>query len=447
MWFKTRRCPLLLRWVGAVALTLSCLGLSPTALWATEISVSGATSPTPVVSLQHVLQRVEQDNPELAQLRQEQALWESRVLQAGLGPNPELSLVGEDFAGSAAWTADRFTQLTLGWAQLWVLGDKAQRRVELARINQRLGAWHYRVRRQELLHQAYRGYAELLGLRQQATLLAENRANAEALQALLSRSVAAGKLAPSTLWTAEQSVRSLETAELHNRLQFQARASALASLWGDPGTGWSQAEISADLAADLPDVALHLESRAALLARLPQHPRLARWQTERALREAAVGSAEAQAVPDLNLSGGLRYHPPQEWGLVMSVGVPLTLANANQGQIAEARLHLEQLQAEQARDLRQLQGTLLSAHAQASGQLQLLAQLRQQLDLALLQQQGTQKALSAGKITALEALLQQEQLFQLRRQLAEAEQALRWAQIDVLAASRELAVENLSLER
>lgn len=120
--------------------------------------------PASSLSLDEALRRVSQDNPALWRLRQEQALWPARIQQAGIGLNPEVSLVGEDYAGSAAFTDDRFTQFTLGLAQTLVLGNKLEARVRLAQAQQQLAYWDYRLQLRSLGHDVYQAYVRILTL-------------------------------------------------------------------------------------------------------------------------------------------------------------------------------------------------------------------------------------------------------------------------------------------
>ncbi|PKL76606.1 MAG: hypothetical protein CVV27_09390 [Candidatus Melainabacteria bacterium HGW-Melainabacteria-1] len=387
---------------------------------------SAAAVPMAETGLDELLARVYSEHPELRGLRLEQQLWAARALQAGLGPNPELSLSGEDFVGSAAFTQERFTQFTLELAQSLPLGDRIERSRQLAQFNQQLAYWAYRVRLQELGAQVYIAYARLLALQAQQGLAAELIRSAQEIHALMQRAVAAGKLAPSVLLQSELEIAAAQADAVRLALVRQGELRDLALLWGGSDT---------ELAA-LKPLSPGLPALETLRAQLVSHPRLARWDTERAMRQAALDVARAQGVPDLTLSGGLRYHPPLDWGAVLSLGLPLPFANANQGHIEEARLRQQNWEQERALEARQLLSHLTSAYAQLQAHHSLLGILREQVRLAGEQQQAADKAFAAGKTGYLEVLTAWRNQVQLRRQFVQAQGELLLAEVEVLTSAR-----------
>ncbi|MEZ0374099.1 MAG: TolC family protein [Candidatus Sericytochromatia bacterium] len=412
------------------------LALLVTALvWLGLGAAPPARAADPTLSLEQALERTYRDNPALWQLRQGQEIAKARMLQAGLGPNPEFTFVGEDLVGSSAFTADRFTQFTAGMAQTLVFGDKIGHRVRLAQLQQQLLYWDYRVRLQELGAMVYRDYARLVNLRAELVTLNELRAYAQEVHDLLSRAVAAGRLAPSVLLASEQAVRSQETEMARLKLQAQAEAQELAALWG--GTADFD-QLGASLELSQPDGLEKLERALA------QHPRLARWQTEQQQREAALAAAQAQSAPNVQLSGGLRYHPPLDWGLVFSLGIPLPLADRNQGNIQEAELRAQMWSKERELEARTLLNQLHRAYDQAEGKARLVALLAQQVNLALAQRSAALKSFQGGKTSYLEVLNADQNLFQFRRQQVDAEGERLLAVIEVLALTRELLPEPMA---
>ena len=395
-----------------------------TAFGAQAQSASPSPQPTPTalptdsLSLEEALRRVYQEHPALWRLRQEQALWSARVLQAGLGTNPEFTLSGEDFAGSAAFTSDRFTQFTLGLAQTLVLGNKVEARVRLARVQR---------------HEVYQTYARLLTLQAEQSLLAELVANALAQHALFVKAVNAGRIAPSALLQSESQVKTLEAEALSLELQARSQRQTLTQLWGGSTPDFIQ------LSGELP--LSGWGGWDSLQAGLQTHPRLARWELEGQQRQGALDAARAQTVPDINLSGGLRYHPPLDWGLVLSLGVPFQIANGNQGQIEEAQLRNESWQHERLLEERSLLGQLRQAYDQAQGQAQLMALLREQVTLGQAQLEAANKAFIGGKTGSLEVLLAAQHLHQLRRKLTTAQGERLLAVVEVLALTQELLPE------
>ncbi|HEY9841683.1 MAG TPA: TolC family protein, partial [Candidatus Obscuribacterales bacterium] len=386
-------------------------------------------APAASLTLPQALSRVYHDNPLLWKMRAEQRILEARILQASLGPNPEFTFLSEDFAGSAAFSQDRFTQFTLGLVQTLVLGDKVALRTRLAQVQQQLLYWDYRLQLQELGAQVYRAYARLQNLEAEQNLLATLMANAREVDALLNLAVARGKLAPTVLLQSELALKVLETEA--SRLQLQARLQnqELAALWGTA---------EADFSVPGGTLEIELAPLASLEQALPRHPRLARWALDRQQRQLALDAARAQAAPDLSLAGGVRYHPPLDWGMVLSLDIPFPFANGNQGNIEEARLRQEMWATERDQEERALQGLLRRAYAQAQGLALQLELLTQQVSLAQAQQQAAIKAFAAGKTGYLDVLTATQNLVQLSRQRVQTQGEHRLALIEVLSYTVEL---------
>lgn len=379
----------------------------------TTVGASSDLKPEPSLSLEQSLQRVYRDNPKLWQWRQEQALWASRELQAGLGFNPELSLVSEDILGSAAFTSDLFTQFTLSLAQTLILGDKRNARVRLIQLQKQLAFWDYKLQLQTLGLEVHQVYLRLLTLQAEQQVVSDMQANAKEVQRLLSRAVNVGKLSPSVLIQSELALKKLDAESLHLQIQAQSERQSLAALWGATESDFSQVDPGLNLSGG--------RSLKDLEQTLLQHPRLARWQLDAEYRQGVLSEAESQAIPDLNLSGGFRYHPPLTWGAVFSIGMPIPAFNSNQGKIQEARLRQNMWLKERQIEENRLRSQLKQVYTKAQGLSQWLILLRQQQALAQSQYQLALKSFQAGKIGSVELLNSSQNLYLLSQQLAEAQ--------------------------
>ncbi|MFZ1218587.1 MAG: TolC family protein, partial [Chthoniobacterales bacterium] len=86
-----------------------------------------------------------------------------------------------------------------------------------------------------------------------------------------------------------------------------------------------------------------------LARRLSANPRLARFGTEVAQREAALAREKAAAAPDVTVRGGGRQiNETNDTTAVIGFSLPLPLWNRNQGNIHAARERIEQANSEQA---------------------------------------------------------------------------------------------------
>ncbi len=413
----------------SLVLMALCLQLIPIAVQAAEPgSATGQTSPANTdsgpLSLEDALNRVEREHPGLVSLRQEQALLAIRAQFAGTGPNPALSFLAEDFAGSAAFTDDRFTQFTLELSQALPLSDRLERSRQLAKVNQQLAYWEYRLKRQELGAMVYSAYARLWQLQNQHRLATEILRTSTEIAELLAKGVNAGKLAPTVQIQAELEREGARSELARLELEQQRLSRELALLWSGSE---SRLQVLAP-PPGLPD----LES---LRLQLSQHPRLARWQSEQIQRDATLYQAQAQATPDLNLSGGLRYHPPFDWGAVLLLELPLAMNSSHQAAIAEAQLRRQTWESEREREAKQLWAQFQQLSQELTAHQHLIDGIRRQTTLAAELEQAAQKAFKAGKVPAQDVLLAYRASIQLRRQLLAAEGEQLFVQTELLSLS------------
>ncbi|BAP45805.1 outer membrane efflux protein [Pseudomonas sp. StFLB209] len=273
-------------------------------------------------------------NPELAAVRQDIGIAEGERRQAGLLPNPELSWEAEDTRRDTRTT-------TVMLSQALELGGKRGARIDVAERGQDAARLELERRSLELradvllaFHAAARAHTavELAG---QSLQLAER-----GLRVADGR-VRAGQVSPVEATRAQ--VQLAET-ELQLRKARTAQADSLRQLARVIGTqeGEFDSLHSADLAPGQAPTA------AALFDRLEQAPALRLAEAQIQQREAMLGSARAQRVPNLTVSVGSQYsREDRERVNVVGMSMPLPLFDRNQGNVLAASRR-----ADQARDLR-----------------------------------------------------------------------------------------------
>jgi cobalt-zinc-cadmium efflux system outer membrane protein len=110
----------------------------------------------------------------------------------------------------------------------------------------------------------------------------------------------------------------------------------LAAMWGSTDQAFGEAAGDLSLVSEPPAA----EELAGLL---PASPDLARWETEISSAEETIRLRKAAAVPDLALSGGVKYENASDsTGFVAAVSIPIPLFNRNAGAIQAADARAEQ---------------------------------------------------------------------------------------------------------
>jgi cobalt-zinc-cadmium efflux system outer membrane protein len=259
---------------------------------------------------------------------------EATAIQAGLAPNPVAGVEVENFAGSGDLSGFGGSETTLALSQLIELGGKRGDRRVVAGWERNLAAWDHEARRLDVLAGTARRFVSVLAAQEQVRILEELAAVADTTADTAARRVRAGGASPveATRARVDRASRRLAVETARRELDIARRE--LAAQWGSEEPRFTRAE--GDLAAVTAPVAL-----GRLLPLAESNPDLARWESERALREAERASAGSAGVPDLTLLGGFRYLAEgPDHSFVAGVEIPLPFSDRNQGavRVAEHRL-------------------------------------------------------------------------------------------------------------
>ena len=300
-------------------------------------------------------------HPGLVAARHDLLAQDGTVQQAGLLPNPSLSLERVD-------TRRDTRETTLQLSQPLELGGKRAARVQAAqRGREGVAAWLSQRRaevRAETLAVWFAVLAaqEQLRLAQQASELAQRAATATG------RRVVAGKVSPveETRAQVAASTVKLDLIRAHSAL-VTARAK-LAALWGNPAPCFAQVAGEMALLPELPPLASQREL-------LSQAPSMQVARAELAQRQAMAQVELSRRVPDVALTvGSKRSEELGRTQAVFGVSVPLPLFDRNQGAVLAAARRVDQARDGLAATASQLEAELVQAREEyASARAQALA--------------------------------------------------------------------------
>lgn len=355
---------------GAAALALFCV---------TSFSVTAQP-----LAVQTALQKTLLGSPQLQLYPYQQRIDDAHRIQAGLRPNPELALSVENVLGNGSLSGVNSAELTLTLSQLIELGDKRQRRLDVAGAGAQLSQAQFELDRVDVLARTMHDYLAVLRLQTMQQWTTE-RQNTEqnALQVALERSRAGLVTDADVLRLKSRVLQSqLDLKALH--AEQQAAMRQLAANWA------SEADFSA-VEGDLAVLPL-LPALSDLLVALDNAPQFNLYLTTERLSSALQNLAVANGQTDVTVGAGVRRNEQlNENALVLSVSMPLALSNPNAGNIAAA-------QAQSAKSSRQLQ---LSRQ-----QLQLsVGRLYQQITLLAAQIHDQQQAILPAAHSVLQSTL------------------------------------------
>jgi len=344
-------------------------------------------------------------SPELRSTALNVAIAEGARLQAGLRPNPELSLLREG-ASSTSGRTDTY-QLS----QPIELGGKRGARIKLADQDQALARGEAGVAAAELRANVTAAYLEALTAQEHVALARESLSLAGKATNAAGRRVAAGKISP--LEHKRSSV-----AEAGARLELsQALADAalarrrLAACWG--GTQQEERPLVA------PEINLTaIPSLPELQARLEQSPQMQRARMQIAREEAQVNLTRTERIPDLTLTLGKKKDSMTNASqTVVGVSIPLPLLNRGQGNLLSALRRADKARTDAEVAYLKATQALADAHQRALiSQEQIDSMRREILPAAQSAFDAAVMGFELGKFGFIDVLDAQRTLFQSRAQ-------------------------------
>lgn len=276
-------------------------------------------------------------NPEFESFNYALRATEAERIQAGLRPNPKLSIQFQDPTGTGNLRDARGLETTLLLSQVLELGGKRERRQRAAAMRLGLLEADYEILRLDVLAEVARRFVHvvrdqaLLAVAREAVTLAERTRGAAQTR------VAAARAPRTELSRAKIALARARIELEHREHELKSSRRALAASWGDLQPRFERA--AADLFV-LPTVG----DFEQLTAQLRESPDLQRFLTERRLREAQLRLAQARGTPNAQVGAGVhRVEAFDDQGIMLTFSIGLPVFDRNQGNIAAAKERLTQI--------------------------------------------------------------------------------------------------------
>lgn len=300
------------------------------------------TEPKGDIALSDALSLALRHNPELAAFSIEVRAAEARTLQAGLLPNPEISVEVENFAGSGTLRSFDGAETTIQVGQQIELGGKRPKRERVASLERELAGWDYETKRADVLTETSKSFVDVLAAQERVALAQDLLRLAEQTFDAVSARVKAGKVSPVEETKAGVALSSSRIEHARAQRGLEAARKKLAAAWGSGVPAFVRAVGPLDRVSPIPPA-----------DRLPQeirgNPDIARWVTEIEQRKAVSALQEAIRIPDPTLAAGVRrFHETGDSAFVAGMSIPLPLFNRNQGGVLESRRRLDKAERESA---------------------------------------------------------------------------------------------------
>lgn len=314
------------------------------------------TTPPAPLTLPAALATALETSPWLKVFAYAPRIAEAKALQAGVKPNPILTVATENLLGTGALSGVESLETTVQLSQVIDLGGSLARRVVTANAEREVADVDYEARRLEVLAEVARRFVKTAADSAHLDSTRAAREIAVEIVKVVESRVAAAKASPLELNRARTALALLVIGEEHAEHELAACRQSLAAALGasDPTFGEVRADLLSLPAA--PDF-------ASLAARLESSPVLARLAAEARWHEAQLALAQSLRRSGMTLSGGLRrVETTDDFGFVASVSMPLPLRDQTLGAAREARERRAQSDASADAERLELRATLFAVY-------------------------------------------------------------------------------------
>lgn len=371
--------------------------------------------PIGLLTLQRALAQALAGSPELAQFPFDLRSAEARTLQAGYRPNPELSLLTEDFGGNRGRGGFRESQTTLTLSQVIELGGKRSNRLKLASLDANLVAWDYETKRLDVFVETARTFVDVLAAQRKVALAEDALRLERQFYGAVSERAKAGDVSPLEERRAQVTLSNSQIALEQARRELGSARAKLAASWGSRQPQFDKAE------GDLSHGVVRPPPLPTLMALLAQNPEVARWTTEIAQREARIAVERSKNIPDLTVQGGPRRYGDSGTAFVAGVAISLPAFGLNRGNLLDAQSQLGKSRAQQQAAEVRAASSLQQAFERLSGAYEAVQVLqRSVLPAAETAYNGVSTGYRQGKFSLVEVLDSQRALFEARSRLVDA---------------------------
>lgn len=289
------------------------------------------------ISLKEAVETALKNNPNLTVYKYEIESSEKQKIQAGLIPNPEADFEAENFLGGKELRGLKGSEFTLSVNQLFELGGKRSSRIDLAENEVSSAMGEFELRKLELISNVKEIFLRLYRISKQIDLQKQFIKLNEEILSTITKRVAAGRTSP-----AEES--KVKVALINSRIELDrlqrqtlSASSILSSLLGTTAKQYEPV-------IDLYEIIIPPPDRENVIDSLEQIPFIKIVENERVLRSAKLELEKSQAVPDLTVSGGVRYlNELKTNSFIAGVSMPIPFFNRNQGNIQSAEVLLKQV--------------------------------------------------------------------------------------------------------
>ncbi len=287
------------------------------------------------ITLQIAIDTAIINNPNLKVFAYEISSLEKLKIQAGLIPNPEVNFEVEDVFGSNELSGIKGSQYTLSIDKQFELGGKRSKRVALAETEIVSSKDNYELLKLDIIASVKTTFLSLykvqLQIEQQSKFVKLN----EEINLTISERVKAGRTSPAEESKVKVTLTNSKIELARLQRYFSSIQTQLNSQMGISGKNLIPI-------TNLFESVLAPPTKQEIMGSTEDIPSIKLLQNEVNVRQAKLELEKSIAIPNLTLSGGVRYlNEINSNSFVAGVSIPIPIFNNNHGNImaSEERLH------------------------------------------------------------------------------------------------------------
>lgn len=347
-------------------------------------------------------------------------------VQAGLRPNPEVSISGDGFGGTRAYGGIRSLETTATLSQRLEVGGQRRSRIRAADDALALAALDSQAVRLDLIREVTRILAEAVAAQRDIDIAQERlRLANEVIRATQAR-VEAGRDALAQQRRAEVARETAQVALGRAQQNADIAARNLAALLAAPAV-----QVNAARATWFDDLGPQPASAPNMAADQLDRSRLEALTTQ---RRSELEHQRRLAIPDISVSGGVRYYRDGggDAAFVLGLSVPLPVFDRNQGNIMRAGAEVARAEADAERGRLYLDASMAESERRLEEAWRAASALRRNaLPAAQEAARHARDGYAEGKFSLLEVLDAQRALSDVREELNTAQLAVQQVRADI----------------
>lgn len=335
--------------------------------------------------------------------------------QAGLLPNPELSIEAENIAGKGEYKGTDALETTVGVSQLIEIGGKRSARIQMADDGASFAGYEAQSAKLGLIHDVTAAYINAVADEEEVKIAIEQRKLAQGTLDTVAKRVnaAADPIFQKSKADVALSAAKIAVKQAEQNAKISKRK--LASFWDG-----SVAKIKLD-----PDFFRKIEQPQGyetIIEGLKNSPDYQRWNALHAQSKAAIDLEKSNAIPDPRFNMGVRdFRDSGDQAFLVGVSIPFPLFNRNQGNISKAGHENAKINAERQKAWTELETSLATLVEELESSYS-AAQMISESTLPAAQKAFSEarKGHGAGKFAYLEVLDAQRTLSDVREEYNDA---------------------------